>query len=238
MLVELYCFWLIRLSVCLSIRCCGHSNLVILIGFLPNFIYGLLPSNSHSLNMGFVQQMIYKMVDKMAAPISLHLSSLDLSHLFKQPLKKKTKHWFSRLIIAQFSSKLLQREHSAILSAFIKLPFVIKIFVLSICEWPLKTGFTVLYGNTWFAVHLHLQGSNLRLQIEDFNPLSVASLLSSKSMWFLQTFCINIFGIVHKNVEAQGQLSKTNLPKIVIIFHHQFKHVFWVLLSTHNICFD
>ena len=34
-------------------------------------------------------------------------------------------------------------EHSAILSPFIKLTFVIKIFVLSIFEWPLKTGFTV-----------------------------------------------------------------------------------------------
>ena len=34
-------------------------------------------------------------------------------------------------------------EHSAILSTFIKLPIVIKIFVLSIFEWPLKTGFTV-----------------------------------------------------------------------------------------------
>ena len=38
---------------------------------------------------------------------------------------------------------MLQREHSAILSTFIKLPFVINIFVLSIFEWPLKTGFTV-----------------------------------------------------------------------------------------------
>ena len=39
---------------------------------------------------------------------------------------------------------MLQGEHSAIiLSSFIKLPFVIKIFVLSIFEWPLKTGFTV-----------------------------------------------------------------------------------------------
>ena len=27
----------------------GLSNLVIIIGFLPNFIYGLLPSNSHSI---------------------------------------------------------------------------------------------------------------------------------------------------------------------------------------------
>ena len=38
------------------------------------------------------------------------------------------------------------REHSAILSTFIKLyiPFVFKIIVLSIFEWPLKTGFTVI----------------------------------------------------------------------------------------------
>ena len=34
-------------------------------------------------------------------------------------------------------------EHSAILSTFIKLPFVIKIFVLSIFEWPFYSGFTV-----------------------------------------------------------------------------------------------
>ena len=39
--------------------------------------------------------------------------------------------------------RMLQREHSAILSTFITLPFIIKIFVLSIFEWPLKTGFTV-----------------------------------------------------------------------------------------------
>ena len=33
--------------------------------------------------------------------------------------------------------------NSAILLTFIKLPFVFKTFVLSIFEWPLKTGFTV-----------------------------------------------------------------------------------------------
>ena len=38
---------------------------------------------------------------------------------------------------------MLQWEHSAILLTFIKLPFVIKIFVLSIFEWLLKTGFAV-----------------------------------------------------------------------------------------------
>ena len=36
------------------------------------------------------------------------------------------------------------REHSAILLTFIRLPFVFKIFVMSIFEWPLKTGFTVV----------------------------------------------------------------------------------------------
>ena len=34
-------------------------------------------------------------------------------------------------------------EHYAILSTFIKLSFVIKIFVLSIVEWPLKTSYTI-----------------------------------------------------------------------------------------------
>ena len=37
---------------------------------------------------------------------------------------------------------MLQGEHSAVLSTFIKLPFVIKIF-LSIFEWPFYTGFTL-----------------------------------------------------------------------------------------------
>ena len=36
-------------------------------------------------------------------------------------------------------------EHSAILLTFIKLPLVIKIFVLSIFEWPFYTGFTVYF---------------------------------------------------------------------------------------------
>ena len=40
--------------------------------------------------------------------------------------------------------RMLQGEHSAKLSTFIKLPYVIYIFVLSIFEWLVKTGFTVL----------------------------------------------------------------------------------------------
>ena len=64
----------------------------------------------------------------------------------KGPLKKKTKNGFQdrlSLNAGQKYCRMLQREHSAILPTFIKLPFVIKIFVLSIFEWPLKTGFNV-----------------------------------------------------------------------------------------------
>ena len=39
---------------------------------------------------------------------------------------------------------MLHGEHSATHLTFIKLPSVIKIIVLSMFEWPLKTGFSVL----------------------------------------------------------------------------------------------
>ena len=48
---------------------------------------------------------------------------------------KKTKISFQDQLLLHAGQKycrMLQREHSAILSTFIKLPFVIKIFVLSI----------------------------------------------------------------------------------------------------------
>ena len=44
----------------------------------------------------------------------------------------------SRRLVSGFKG-----EHSAILSTFIKLPFVFKIFVLSIFEWLFYTGFTL-----------------------------------------------------------------------------------------------
>ena len=62
-------------------------------------------------------------------------------------LKMKTKIGFQDLFqdlnAGQKYCRMLQGEHSAILSTFIKLPFVIKISVLSIFEWPLKIGFAV-----------------------------------------------------------------------------------------------
>ena len=58
----------------------------------------------------------------------------------KQPLSKRPKIGFQDQLSLNAGQK---EEHSAILSTSIKLSFVIKIFVLSNFEWPLKTGFTV-----------------------------------------------------------------------------------------------
>ena len=63
----------------------------------------------------------------------------------KRPLKKKTNSVF-KTDCHLMQVKVLQnapKEHSAILSTFIKLPFVFKTIVLSVFEWALKTGFTV-----------------------------------------------------------------------------------------------
>ena len=64
---------------------------------------------------------------------------------------------------------IAEGEYSAILSTFITVPFAIKIFILSIFEWPFYTGFTVLlsrvsswrytsprkcYGNIW-SIHIY-----------------------------------------------------------------------------------
>ena len=46
---------------------------------------------------------------------------------------------------------MLQGQHSAILPSFIKLPFVIKILVLSVFDWPFYTGFTV-YTNDYIQM--------------------------------------------------------------------------------------
>ena len=53
---------------------------------------------------------------------------------------KKTENWFSKTIYRLMQVKSIAEcskgEHSAMLSTFTTLPFVIKIFVLSIFKWP------------------------------------------------------------------------------------------------------
>ena len=51
---------------------------------------------------------------------------------------------------------MFQGEYSAILSTFIKLPFVIKIFILSIFKWPFYTGFTVGKISVFLAFPGHI----------------------------------------------------------------------------------
>ena len=68
MLAELYCFWLVRLSVVTLTQS-------FLIGFIPNFIYGLLSSTFRSSsNTAFVPHPITKMANKMAATCQYPLS--------------------------------------------------------------------------------------------------------------------------------------------------------------------
>ena len=68
-------------------------------------------------------------------------------NLCKTATLKKTKIGFQYQLSLNAGEKycsMLQGEHSAILSTFIKLTFGIKmLFVLSIFEWPFYTVFTV-----------------------------------------------------------------------------------------------
>ena len=61
----------------------------------------------------------------------------------KRPFPKRQKMVFKTNIRLMQVKSIAEWEHSAILSTFIKLPFVIKICVLSMFEWPFYTGFTV-----------------------------------------------------------------------------------------------
>ena len=70
----------------------------------------------------------------------------------KRPLSKRPKNGVQDQLSLNAGQKYcrmlqgVQGEHSAILSTCIKLPFIIKIFVLSMFEWPFYTGFTVFAG--------------------------------------------------------------------------------------------
>ena len=97
----------------------------------------------------------------------------------KWPLSKRPKMGFQDQLLLNAGQKycrMLQREHSAILSTFIKLTFVIKFFDLSICEWPLKTGFTVylkkVIPNTSYILIRHLQDNFWGQFSAEFFPLS------------------------------------------------------------------
>ena len=84
---------------------------------------------------------------------------------------KKTKIGFQdqlSLNAGQKYCRILQGGHAAILLTIIKVPFVIKIFGLSIFEWPLKTGFTVQGARRAYPIYLHISiytGSHMHKRI-------------------------------------------------------------------------
>ena len=74
-------------------------------------------------------------------------SSIRWAHM---PLCKTATLKKEQKLVFKTNYRLMQGEHSAMCLTFIKLQFVIKIFVLSTFEWPFYTGFTVplLFQNT------------------------------------------------------------------------------------------
>ena len=84
------------------------------------------------------------------------MSTVKPVYVIKRQLSKRPKIGFQgqlSLNAGQKYCRMLRGEHSAILSTFIKLSFVIKIFVLSIFEWPFHTGFTVVFGTEMNTVY-------------------------------------------------------------------------------------
>ena len=87
------------------------------------------------------------------------------------------------------------REHSAILSTFIKLPFVFKTFVLSIFEQPLKTGFTVCDSNILFsdlAVGAPYGGEDGRGAVYIYHGSMRGIITDVQQVCYLQCFSSNI----------------------------------------------
>ena len=75
------------------------------------------------------------------------------THL-KHPLSKRPKMDFQdqlSLHVGQKYCRMLQGEHSAIHSTYIKLPHGFKTIVFSIFEWPLKISFTVYILGSYMA---------------------------------------------------------------------------------------
>ena len=84
-----------------------------------------------------------------------------------------------------------QGEHSAILSNFIKLPFVIKTFVLSIFEWLCYTRFTVLQTDTEWKLGQQIKYDLIKVQI-----IQLTRILTHEEMMFwpvAKTYHLKIF---------------------------------------------
>ena len=99
----------------------------------------------------------------------------------RRPLSKRYQIGFQdelSLDAGQKCSRMLLGEHSAILSTFIKLQFVIKIFVLSTFEWLFYTGDTVHKLNLKL---MNLMCRSTKSQL--FGPSSCSSMVEISYIW-------------------------------------------------------
>ena len=89
-----------------------------------------------------------EMVALITSQIYLMIYFIDITNTVKPVLgghsKRRQKIGLQDQLLLNTGQKYCRMKHSAILLTLSKLPFVLKIFVLSIFEWRLKTGFTVL----------------------------------------------------------------------------------------------
>ena len=76
------------------------------------------------------------------------------------------------------------------LSTFIKLPIVIKIFVLSIFEWPFYTGFTVLL--TWDKMYQNIYLKKIAICTSGKDSMKVIIYLSLKNRPFKDGFTVGL----------------------------------------------
>ena len=96
--------------------------------------------------------MSFSWTQRLSVPTASPVVEMYSKICVKPPLSKRLKIAFqeqSSLNAGQKNCRMLQGKHSAILSTFIKLPFVKKNFFLSISEWPFYTGCTVLTKICW-----------------------------------------------------------------------------------------
>ena len=136
--------------------------------------------------------------------------------------------------------RMLQGEHSALLSTFIKLRHVIKIFVLSIWEWPLKTGFIV------FFVQRLQKNKRRQVTFPKTTPtLTLCVLVSSADLhtvWMqIRPDTLMVFLQEHKNTFNKDDFEKKNqqttkrmqncpaCKKLNRLIHRQLDCKSWIL---------
>ena len=110
----------------------------------------------------------------------------------KWPLSKRPEIGFQNQLSLNAGQKYcgMLMEYSAILSTFIKLPFVIKIFVLPIFEWPFYTGFTVYMTNVFLST-IPMQGCNFVVKIAGL--VWIPSFMLLFCLVFAMSLCASVY---------------------------------------------